>query len=280
MNPVYALAALTSVAFGGADFLGGLAARRASAFTVTLVSALAGLVTLAIATAFIPGTASRTDLLWGAAAGLSGGTGVALLYRALAIGPVSVAAPVISVSMLAVPLVFGLAFGERPSALALLGIALAAPALLLITGAAAERGASPASRSVLGVSLASGVLLGGFLVMVRRIAPGAGFAPLVVARLSTIALFAALIAARRGAWWPPPGARRSTLVSGLLDSLANVAYFIAVHRGSLALIGTIISLSPATTTLLARAVFGERWSRPQQAGLALAAASIVCISLG
>lgn len=280
MNPVYALAALTSVAFGGADFLGGLAARRTSAFTVTLVSASAGLVTLAVATTFIPGAASRADLVWGAAAGISGGTGVALLYRALAIGPVSVAAPVISVSMLAVPLVAGLAFGERPSALALIGVSLAAPALLLITRAASHGGATPASSPVLGVSLASGVLLGGFLVIIKRIAPEAGLAPLIVARLSTVAVFAALIAARRGAWFPPAGARQSTLVSGLLDSLASVAYFIAIHRGSLALIGTIISLSPATTTLLARAVFGERWSRPQQAGLALAAASIVCISLG
>ena len=70
------------------------------------------------------------------------------------------------------------------------------------------------------------------------------------------------------------------LATGGLDSLANLAYVTAVQRGSLSLVAALVSLAPATTVLLGRAVFAERWSGPQRAGLLLALAAGVCISLG
>jgi drug/metabolite transporter (DMT)-like permease len=193
---------------------------------------------------------------------------------------VSLAAPVISMSALSMPVLVGVALGERPSALALVGIGLAVVAFPMLSRMGSGGGASGDGRHVIGVSLASGVLLGGFLVTIARVSPRAGLGPLLVARLATVALFAVVLVATRGAWWPPAGARRLTLSSGLLDSFANIAYVVAIRHGPLALIGTIISLSPATTTLLARVVLRERWSVPQRAGLVFAAASIVCISLG
>ena len=103
--------------------------------------------------------------------------------------------------------------------------------------------------------------------------------PLLMARLVTVVVFLALVVARRERAWPAAGVR-ATLAAGLLDSFANVMYFIAVHHGALAIVGTIISLSPATTVLLARLVLSERWTVHQRAGLAFAAAAIVCVSLG
>ena len=279
MNPYYLLAALTSSVYGTADFLGGHAARRASVLTVTFVSGAAGLVSLLLAMPFLPGHASQADLAWGAGAGLSGGIGIALLYRAFAIGPVSLAAPVISLAALAMPVLAGALLGERPSALALIGIALAAAAFPLLsnTGEAGLR-ESPIRRSM-GIAVAAGIMVGGFLVLMGRVSRDAGVMPLLMARLVTVVLFAALVVARRERAWPVAGVR-TTVAAGVLDSFANVMYFIAVHHGALAIVGTIISLSPATTVLLARLVLSERWTVHQRAGLAFAAAAIVCVSLG
>lgn len=278
MNPAYAVAVMGAALYGTADFLGGLAARRASAMAVTLASAVAGLVTLALAMLFASGAPSTADLAFGAAAGVCGGLGVSLLFRALAIGPVSVAAPVISVVSLSVPVIVGLALGERPTGLALAGIGLAIGAFPLLARRDASESAS-ARAAMIPIALTSGVLVGGFLVCVGRISAGAGLLPLIMARAVTITMFAAILGARREPLWPSPSARLA-LVSGMLDSLANLAYFAAVHRGPLTIVSTIVSLAPAATVLLARIVLRERWSLAQRAGLVCAAAAIVCVSLG
>jgi len=282
VNPAYALAAVTSGVFGTADFLGGFASRRASALTVTFVSGLAGLVSLCVAQVWIHGAPAPADFGWGLAAGLCGGTGVALLFRAYAIGPVSIAAPVISLVSLAVPVIAGIALGERPSSLAIGGIVLAAGAfpLLASTGERFDPRGVHAVARVVGIASASGVLVGGFLVFMSRVSLSAGLIPLFASRLVTVALFGTILGVRRAPFWPAASARRPTILSGLLDSFANVGYFIAVHHGALALVGTIISLSPVSTVLLARLVLRERWSVPQRWGLALATTAIVCVSLG
>src|SRR5918999_149058 len=98
------IALLSAFAYGAADFLGGLATHRASATAVVIVSQAAGLALLAAIIGFLPGSLPHVrDLVWGAVAGLAGGGGVALLYRALAIGPMSIAAPVTAVCAALIP---------------------------------------------------------------------------------------------------------------------------------------------------------------------------------
>jgi len=79
---------------------------------------------------------------------------------------------------------------------------------------------------------------------------------------------------------PPAGASLVASAAGVLDSAANVAYFIAVRGAPMALVSALVSIAPATTVLLARVFLGERWSVPQRWGLALALAAGACISLG
>jgi len=285
VNPAYLLALGASVFYGTADFLGGFATRRAPANTVTFIAAAAGVPGLFLLAPLMPGTPTREALLWAMAAGASGGLGVALLYRAFARGPVSVAAPVISLVALLVPVGFGLLSGERPREIGVAGIALALAAFPLLSRPASDAHShastrAPGARGVVTLAILAGVLVGGFLVLVRRIGPHAGFVPLVVARLTTVALFAVLIAVRREPFRVPRAVRGPTLGSGVLDSLANVTYYLAVHGGALAILGTIVSLAPAVTVLLARLVLHERWSVAQRAGLVLSAAAIVCVSLG
>lgn len=281
MNPGNLVAVIAAALFGTSDFLGGWAARRVSVFTVTFAAAAAGLVVLIAGLPFFPGAPTPSDFAWAVAAGACGGFGVALLYRALAIGPVSVAAPSISLVALTLPVLVALALGERPAPLALFGIALAACAIPLLAhdvarGSETQRAAG---RGVLGVSIASGILVGGFLVAIGRIERSAGLMPLVVARLTSVVLFAILLAWRRQSF-RPRGAERPVVASGVIDALANVGYFVAVHLGTLAIVATIVSLAPAATVLLARFVLHERWSVRQRVGLVCATAAIVCVSAG
>lgn len=281
MNPAYGMAVVSSAVFGTADFFGGLAARRASTITVTFASGAAGLISLCVAALFIRGVALPQDYAWGSLGGLCGGLGVALLYRALAIGPVSVAAPVVSLIALSLPIIVGVVLGERPSLLAISGMALAAGSFPLISNTGGPAGPSDprARRTMVVSSLASGLLVGGFLVCIGRVSDHAGLAPLFAARMTTVVVFAVILLVRRETPWPR-GVVLPTLAAGVLDSFANVAYFIAVQSGPLAIVGTIVSLAPAATVLLARLVLRERWTLPQRFGLAFAGAAIVCVSLG
>ena len=107
------LALLAAAAYGAGDFLGGLVARRATTTGAVVVSQGFGLVLLLLGSPLLPAAqVTRTDVGWGAVAGLTGGVGVALLYRALSIGPMSIVAPVTAICAVLVPVAAGAAFGE------------------------------------------------------------------------------------------------------------------------------------------------------------------------
>jgi drug/metabolite transporter (DMT)-like permease len=268
--------------FGAADLAGGIAARRDHAIRVTAFSALGALAVLVLLLPFVHGTPSRVDLLWGVAGGLCGAAGATLIYYSLALGPVSVASPTFCVIGLTTPVIFGLLIGERPSWLALTGVALAAISLPpLAWSGPGESAASRAHlRRTFGVAVLAGCVIGGFLICVERIGPGAGIVPLIVARGTAIVAFGIALLAMRGPLVPVRSARPVSLLAGALDSAANVAYWLAVQSAPIALVAALVSVAPATTVVLARFVLHERWSGAQRLGLALAIAAGACISLG
>ena len=278
------LALVSSVLYGSADFLGGLASRRAPVIAVTALSQGAGLLLLVLALPLAPGHLGAADLWWGLGAGLSGSLGVVLLYAALARGPVSTAAPLVSLVAIAIPVLAGIASGERPGPWPLAGIALGIGAVVLLSRVSApppprDRSA-PASRGILGFALASGVLVGGFLVCVGRIGAGAGLMPLVLARASgTLTLVIVMFVTRtpaRAAWvaWP------AVAGCGAADVAANLLYLLAVQRAPLSLVATIVSLAPASTIVLAQWFLHERLGRMQLAGVALALVSVALLAGG
>jgi len=280
----YLLALASAALYGAADFLGGLASRRASTIAIVVVSQLAGMALLAAFLPFLPAAApAGRDLAWGVAAGLSGGTGVALLYRALAIGTMAVVAPTTAVCAVVIPVAAGLLLGERPAFLTGVGIVLAIVAIVLVSGQQTADGrVTPAGggRSLppgIALALASGVAIGFFFLSLARTSPAAGLWPLLVARVVSVALFGAFgLAARRG-FSMPRAVLLTAVLGGVLDMLANALYLIAARQGPLSVVVTLSSLYPASTVVLARVVLHERLSFAQVVGIACAFVAVVLI---
>jgi drug/metabolite transporter (DMT)-like permease len=275
-----ALLALTAAAaYGVGDFLGGMAARREPSTAVVLWSHVLGLVVLLAVAPALGGEASPRALAVGGVAGLFGGAGVALFYRGLSLGSMSVVAPIAALLSAAVPVMAGLGSGERPSVAAVAGIGMA---LVAVTMVSRERPGSAGERVLrlqpLLLAVGAGVAFGLFFVAVDRAGGDAGIWPLVGARVASVSLFAALGAARVTAAGPPRAALGAALGCGLLDAAANVLYVLALSHGLLSVVAVLTALYPAGTVLLARYVLGERLTGVQRTGLAVAGLAAVLIA--
>jgi uncharacterized membrane protein len=280
-----ALALLSAVCYGAADFLGGLTARRASTIPIVVVSQLAGLALLFVMLPLVPAAApTRMDYIWGAIAGLTGGGGVALLYRALAIGVMAVVAPTTAVCAAAIPVLAAVAMGERLGVLATVGIVLAIVAIVLVSqsnhpepGDGSGSRTSAFSTSASWLALLSGVVIGFFFLALARTSDEAGLWPLVAARIVSVMLFAAMLLLTRTAPRIPSAILGTVVAGGALDMLANLLYMIATRSGPLSIVVTLASLYPASTVVLARVVLHERLSPTQWAGVACALVAGVAI---
>ena len=285
---VYLLAIGSAVLYGAADFTGGLTTRRAGTIPVVILSQASGLILLALILPLLPhASPSRPDLLWGAAAGLTGGIGVALLYRALAIGTMAVVAPITAVCAVAIPVVVSVLLGERPAPLALAGIALGIASIVLVSqqpiAEQPERHhmASPRTRrSGVGTALASGVAIGFFFLTLAQTGSDAGMWPLVASRGVSVMLFGTVAVAGRISIRMPVRTAALALVCGVIDMLANALYLLAARQGPLSMVVTLSSLYPASTVLLARVVLGERLNLWQIFGVGCALTAVVLIVSG
>ena len=276
------LSVASAVSYGTADFLGGLATRRAVATAVVLVSQSVGLATLAVVLALtdrqVPPAA---DLGWGALAGLCGMVGLVLFYQALATGTMSVVAPVTAVVSAVVPVTFGLAIGERPGWLALAGIVVAVPAIVLLGwgGGGGPGEHRRVDRGALALSVGAGVGFGLFFVTLSRASSDAGLWPVLAARCASVASLMLLVSVRRSWTTVRPAATPLDAGAGILDTTANALYLLAVQRGLLSEVAVLSSLYPASTIVLARSVLHERLARLQWWGLALAGLAVVAIAV-
>ncbi len=271
------LATACAIVYGTADFFGGLATRRAQVLSVVTLSQLAGLALILGLLPLLPGVYSDPALAWGLAAGLSGAAGLVLFYRALATGVMSVVAPTTAVTSAALPVVFGLAAGERPRAWALVGVSLALGSVLLVSQD--KSGGGRGSLASVLVALAAGAGFGGFFILLSMAPHESGLWPLVGARLSSVSMVALLALLTRRALRPGPGSLHIIVAAGVLDMAANVLYLLAQQDGLLSLVAVLVSLYPASTLLLANRVLGERLRPVQLGGVLCALASVALIAV-
>jgi drug/metabolite transporter (DMT)-like permease len=280
------LALASAIVYGTGDFFGGVASRRIPAVAVVWRSNAIGLAGLLLVLPFfLDESPAASDLAWGALAGLAGGVGILLLYAGMAIGAMSVVAPLTALLAAIVPVVVGLVAGERPSTVAILGVAAALVAIALVSREHdGERHVRIETR-VLAYALGAGLGFGVFFVGLDAASDDVGLWPVIAARSASVAMFCILVATRRSARLGSKAAREGTmpvllLTCGLFDAAANALYLLATQRGLLTLVAVLTSLYPATTVVLARVVLGERLSRAQMLGVGLAGVAVTAITAG
>lgn len=262
------LALLASGLWGAADFLGGTLARRYAAASVVFASQAAGLVVLVLLTPFVRVESGAFG--WGALVGTVGTVALAAFYRALADGRMSVVAPV-AASGVAVPVLAGLAGGERPSAIALAGIAVTATGIVLASGPEL-RGGYGSRRSILLAGVAA-LGFGGVLVFLDRGSEIDVFSTLLAGRF-----VATVLPALAGPERPATRDLPQLALIGALDLGAVTLYGIATRTSLVAVAAVLASLYPVVTVLLARRMHGERLTRVQLAGVVAALTGVVALA--
>ncbi len=269
------LALVSSLMWGSADFLGGATSRRLPALAVYGLSQVVGLVALAVvATAW--GSWDDDPSYWPYAIGASclGLVSMVAFYRALAIGPMGIVSPLVSLGVL-VPIVVGLVAGERPGAVEMLGIVLALVGILLASGP--ELTGAESARPLVLATIAA-LAFGGMFVLMAQ---GSEYSPLMTMtgmRITTLGLMAVVWLRVRTFG----GAGRADLPAlvaiGLLDAAANVTYGYAATMGMLTTVAVLGNLYPVVTAILAAVVLRERLRPIQYLGVSIAIAGVLSIS--
>lgn len=266
----------SALAYGVSDFYAGLLSRRAHFLTVALVSQVGALATSLLAVALTGPPAPGGGVVgWGALAGSGGAIGTLALYRGLGRGRMSVVGPVSGVGAATLPVLVGVALGERPPPLAAAGVLVALPAVWLV---ARTPSTGPPAGSGLVDGLVAGAGFGVLFVGLGRAGDGYGIWPVVAAQVAGLVVLAVAGAVVRPAL-AGAGVAGSAAV-GALSTAAVVSYLLAVNRGLLTLVAVLSSLYPAVTVVLARVILREHIAALQGAGLALAALAVVAIVLG
>jgi drug/metabolite transporter (DMT)-like permease len=275
------LALGAALAWGTSDFLGGVTSRRLPLLWVLLVTQFVGLgIVLPFALARGAPPFNANAVLAAVLGSLSGLLGIAGLYRAIALGVGSVAAP-ISATGAALPVVFGLARGEPTTTLQEIGM-LCALLGVIAASRTGEEQAHLASKARLGIACAvlAAVGFGGFFILLHEASTQDVLWAVAVQRATGFTVVTLLVLARR-----PPMAIRphdvpALVLVGSLDQLANVLYSFASTLGLVSLSAVLASLYPVMTVILARLVLDERISRLQTSGVALALAGVALVAGG
>jgi len=265
--------------YGAADFFGGLGSKRATSWSVVLGAQCVGVGVVAFLVAIDGGSPRAADLAFGAAASCVGVVGVGLLYRGLARGPMVVVAPVTAIGSAIVPVGYGLATGERPGAVALIGVAVSLAAVALIARERRDSGSGTRiARSTLVAAVVAGSAFGAVFILLDQTRAASGFWPLLSGRVASVALLTAVLAARGDPMVPRPAGAPLVVAAGVFDVAANALFLLAVREGLLSLVSVLGSLYPVATVLLARVVLDERLLLHQLVGLGLALGGVAMIA--
>ena len=275
MGIVLGLAA--ALLYGSSDFGGGVASRRFGSLPVTVIGSAVATV-LAWATLGVVGGPGPTvrAVAWGLASGLAGGIGTLVLYRGLARGQMSVVGPMSAVGAAVVPVAAGVALGERPGLVAIAGVLVSLPAIVLVAASGPVRGKL---RGGLLDGLAAGLAFGVLFVGLAQAGRNAGLWPVAFEQTGALLVTLAVAVKSRQPLRIPLRAAGLPVFTGASGMAATLAYFYATHFSMLAIAAVLVSLYPGVTVLLARTLLHERFSPAQRAGLGLCALSVAAIAL-
>ncbi len=277
LGPLLALTA--SASWGLGDFLAGLRARRLPVVTILVVAQAAGLGAIALVVAIRGvGPPEARYLLYGSLAGMAGAVGLVALYRGLAVGPMSIVAP-ISATAAVVPVVADLVAGERPGPVQTAGIALAVLGVALASRTRSG-GRSRGAASGVGLALVAALAFGLLLVALGAASDGDPYWGTLSMRGTSFSLVVLAALLLRPSFELGEGDLPVLIAIGVLDTAGNVLFAVATTESLLSVAAVLGQLYPVVTVLLARAVLGERMTRVQGTGVVAVFGGVALIAAG
>lgn len=274
-----AAALASSLAWGIADFFGGLASRRQQLLWVLLLSqAVAGVIVTAAIAGARPAAPPAEDLYWAIGAGVLGLAGLACFYRALAIGTMSVVAPVSSTGT-AIPVAFGVIGGDSLTALQAVAIPVAIVGVALAGRERNHDEGATANRQALVLSLFAAVGFGCFFTGMSEASEHSVIWAVWVQRLAGVTILAVLVASLRPRFEPMDRSGKGMLLAiGVSDLAAASLFAWASTGGSLSIVAVLGSLFPLFTVLFAHIFLHERLDAMQRTGVALTIVAVVTLA--
>lgn len=274
-------ALLAAIAYGTADFVGGAGARRAPSMSIVFVGQLTGAVAMLVVGLVSPGTPTPVHAGWALLAGAGSSAGSIFLLRGLSRGRMAVVAPTSAVGAAVLPVVAGLASGDRPASMVWIGLVLALPGIWLVSRQVNDgTGSATASRGAFVDGLLGGLGFGVLFVALGQIPESAGTLPLALNQLTGGLVAVVVATVLRQEWRPSAHAAGWGGTSGLLGVCGSLAFVEASHLADLGVVAVLASLYPAVTVLLARAVLSERLCAGQRFGLAFCSLAVGLIAAG
>jgi drug/metabolite transporter (DMT)-like permease len=270
------LALGASLAWGVADFVGPLWGRTWGTLRVLLWAELGGLVAIALAVLIRGEPPAHWAVLYAIPASLAGTLGLYAYYRGMAVGAMTVVAPIAGASAV-IPVAFGIATGDQPSGVQVAGIACAIAGVTLASIEQSTGGA----RVAAGVGLAILAAIGfGFYFPPMHAAGKADFwwASLIF-RTTAVLIVGAVVAAKRPTLRLPRKALIIVLAVGIADTLGNVLFAASAGHGLISLTSVLASLYPVVTVLLAARFLHERLAPLQWLGTGLTLTGVVLIAV-
>jgi uncharacterized membrane protein len=272
-----ALALGASLTWGLADFFGPLQGRVLGPLRTLMYVQLAGLVAIALMVAVRGKGPADGLVLLAVPAAMSGTLGLFSYYRGIAVGAISIVAPIAGVSAI-VPVIVGIISGDRPSAWQLLGIAAA---LLGVFLAAREPGRTgPRLAAGVGLAMLAAVGFGGYFPFMHAAGDADYWWASLIFRTTSTSVILATVAVQRPGLAIPRAALPLVALCGFGDLLGNLLYAAASSSGLVSITSVLASLYPIVTVVLARILLAERVARSQEGGIALTLAGVVLISAG
>ena len=271
-----ALALGASLTWGFADFFGPLKGRTLGALRVLVYVQLGGLVVIVLIVAIRGKGPADLGALFAIPAAISGTLGLYAYYRGMAVGAMSIVAPIAGISA-AVPVIFGIATGDRPSPWQWLGIAAALGGVFL---ASREPGRGGKVAAGVGLALLAAIGFGGYFPPMHAAGEADFWWASLFFRMTSSSIILAAVAIRRPPLAVAPIQVPLLALIGIGDMLGNLLFAAASTSGLVSITSVLASLYPIVTVVLARLVLRERVARSQEAGIALTLAGVALISAG
>ena len=280
------LGVLVAMGYGSGDFLGGRASRDAPTLGVLFVAQCTALLGAVVVALVVSADVTGRDVAFAASAGVLNAAGLGMLYRGLATGRMGVVAPVTAVVAAIVPIAWGLASGERPTTLTLIGVVVAVSAGGVIAREPDFPDEPPTTdeRTTLFLALGAGTVFGLSFICFAETSDGSGYWPPLIARLAAVFVISVAVIAvtrhRHGSILPRAPARPLAIAAGALDITATVLLLTALREGLVVVVAPVAAIAPAFTVIWAWGLLKEPVTRHQVLGIGLSLLGLALIAAG